>query len=98
MAEVLAKFGFAPEALKQPLFVDDKTVLRMGFPLNRLELLSKIAGVEFHECYPRRKMLDIDGIMVPVIDYEDLLRNKRSAGRENDRVDVERLEKRRRKP
>jgi len=70
----------------------------MGFPPNRLELLSEIAGVKFHECYARRRVMEIDGVPVPVIDYEDLLRNKRATQRDSDRIDVERLENRRRKP
>ncbi len=96
--EVLVKFGFDRLSLKRPLFPDNKTQLRMGFPPNQIELLSHIAGVDFRECYARRRMMEIEGMMIPVIDYDDLLQNKRAANREGDRVDVSRLEKRRRKP
>lgn len=98
LIEVLVKFGFSRESLRRPLFAGEKTVLRMGVPPNRLELLSRIAGVEFADCYARRRTMDIEGIPVSVIDYEDLLRNKRAAGRASDQADVETLERRRQKP
>lgn len=98
LATALIRFGFAASAVSQPLFSEDKSILRMGIPPNRLEVIGKIDGVDFRECYPRRRTLEIDGVQVSVIDYEDLLRNKRSSGRDSDRIDVERLEKRRTPP
>jgi hypothetical protein len=98
LIEVLVKFGFPRGSLHTPLFTGEKTVLRMGVPPNRIEVLSKIAGVEFRECYPRRRVMDVEGLPVSVIDYADLLRNKRATGRAGDRADAERLEKRRQSP
>ncbi len=90
---VLTKFGFG-SSMRDPLFTDVKTVVRMGIPPNCIEVLSKIEGVDFDGCYSRRKIMEIEGIPVPVISYEDLKRNKSSTGREGDRIDIERLEKR----
>jgi len=70
----------------------------MGVPPNRLEVLCNIAGVDFAECYARRRMMDIEGLQVPVIDYTDLIKNKRASGRINDLADIARLEKRRHQP
>jgi hypothetical protein len=98
LGEVLVQFGFAPRSVKQPLFTAERTVLRMGVPPNRLEIICNIAGVDFAECYARRRTMDIDGLPVPVIDYDDLVRNKRAAGRANDLADVERLQNRHKKP
>jgi hypothetical protein len=67
-------------------------------PPNRLDVLSKISGIDFADCYARRRTMEIDGLSVSLIDYPDLLRNKRSTDRASDQVDVERLEKRRHKP
>jgi hypothetical protein len=92
----LAKFGFAEASIPEPMFTSEQTVLRMGFPPNQLELLSGIAGLTFRECFTRAKPSVIDGVTVPVIDYDDLKRNKLATGRAGDRVDVERMEKRRR--
>jgi len=98
LGEVLVRFGFPPASIRQPLFQGDQTVLRIGNPPNRLELISQIAGVHFQQCYQRRRMMQIEDLLVSVIDYDDLLKNKRSTGRTGDIADVERLEKRRQRP
>ena len=67
----------------------------MGVPPNRLEVLSKIAGVEFAQCYARRVMMDLDGVPVPVIALDDLRTNKLSTGRPRDAGDAAALDKRR---
>jgi predicted nucleotidyltransferase len=94
LIEVLAEFGFPRSEIPRPLFTAEKTVLRMGVPPNRLELLSRITGADFRDCFARRQIVEIDGIDVPVIPLDDLLKNKRSTGRISDQVDVESLEKR----
>jgi len=95
---VLLQFGFSGTSIPDPLFDSEQTVLRMGIPPNRIEILSDIAGVKFIECWPRRQMMNLDGIDVPVISYEDLKLNKSSTGRLQDAADIQRLEKRRKQP
>ena len=53
-------------------------VIRMGVPPLRLELLTSISGVEFEECFAVREEADIDGVRVPLIRLEDLIKNKRA--------------------
>ena len=95
LANALVQFGFPRSSLPQPLFTEQKTVLRMGMPPNRLEVLSSIAGVNFADCHRRRRMMEIEGLQVPVIAYEDLKANKLATGRPRDAADVDTLEKRR---
>jgi hypothetical protein len=92
--EVLGKFGFRRDQFKPEDFTGTQTVFRMGVPPDRLELITRIAGVSFDECYLRRRTMDIDGVPVSVIDYEDLKRNKLATGRVQDQADIARLEKR----
>lgn len=98
LIEALVKFGFRRESLKLPLFQGKQTVLRMGLPPNRLEVISEIAGVEFQDCFQRRQIMNIEGIDVPVISLDDLIRNKQSTGRHQDQADVEHLKRRGEKP
>src|SRR3954466_13375155 len=44
LSDALVKFGFARSAVTQPLFTEQRTVLRMGVPPNQLEILCNIAG------------------------------------------------------
>ena len=94
LIEALVKFGFRRESLSPEVFTGRQSVFRMGFPPNRLEILTQPSGVEFQDCYSRRKVMEIDGVLVPVISYDDLLRNKRASNREKDLRDVAILEER----
>jgi hypothetical protein len=66
---------------------------RMGVPPLRIEVLTEISGVTFAEAWPRRETLDLGGLAVAVIGRDDLLRNKRAAGRPQDLADVDVLER-----
>jgi hypothetical protein len=90
VASVLRDFGFSaatPEMLSEP-----DQIIRMGVPPLRLEILTSISGVDFEECYARRELAEIEGILVPVIRLEDLKRNKRASGRFKDLADLDELQ------
>ena len=65
----------------------------MGQPPFRIEVLTDISGVAFADAWGRRVDAKIEGIPLRVIGLDDLLRNKRAAGRGRDLADVEALEK-----
>ena len=97
-----ANAGRAYEALRaygaplQDLTVQDLaipgTVFQIGLPPIRIDILTRIAGVEFEVAWPARRDTPIDDLMVPVIGREALLVNKRALGRTRDLADVELLE------
>jgi hypothetical protein len=89
----LAKFGFGESAADPGLFLAPGRVVRMGVPPVRIELINKISGVDFAACYARRARITWDGTPVNLICFEDLLANKRAAGRAKDANDVMQLEK-----
>ncbi len=87
----LCDFGFAAEAAASaPLDVPGK-IVRMGVPPIRIELLTSISGVDFQPCFARRVSVIIGGTDVPFISLDDLLSNKREAGRTKDIADLEEL-------
>ena len=63
----------------------------MGFPPMRIEILNQIDGVEFGESYAQHTIGVIDGINIPIISREDLLKNKAASGRAKDLADIEAL-------
>jgi hypothetical protein len=95
LAKALTKFGFPASTVSPEMFVGGQTVFRMGVPPNRIEVLTEISGVKFNECYARRRMIDYEGVKIPVIAYEDLKTNKLSTGRPRDAGDIDAIEKRR---
>lgn len=90
IAQALHEFGFG--VVDANLFLAQDQIVRMGIPPLRIELLTSISGVHFRECFLRRTIADIDGIVVNVISLEDLKLNKQSSGRGKDGVDLEHLQ------
>lgn len=60
----------------------------MGYPPYRIDIITSIDGVEFDSAWENRMVVEVDGLPVPFIGREDLLRNKRSTGRPKDMLDV----------
>ncbi len=91
IVRALERFGFSHGEAAEALFLDPGNIVRMGFPPMRIEITNQIDGVEFADCHRRRLMVLMDGVEVPVISREDLLRNKRASNRLKDQADVESL-------
>lgn len=89
---VLARFGFAAAGATPELFMTPGRVVRMGVPPVRIEILTSISGVSFDECHARGIEAEFDGTLVRLIARQDLIRNKRSAGRAKDLNDLIHLE------
>lgn len=88
---VLTDFGFPNDTVSTEMITDVKNIIRMGFEPMRLELFTRIPGVEFNSCYERRILVKIGRMMVPFISLEDLKINKRASGRPKDLQDLEEL-------
>ncbi len=88
----LKEFGFDVPGLKRELFLEPGRITRMGVPPMRLEILTRIDGVEFDACYESREVAEIDGEEVAFISLADLKRNKASSGRKKDLADLEYLD------
>jgi len=87
----LREFGFATSALTPDLFLGKDTIVRMGLPPVRIEILTSISGVEFESCYAEKEMIQIDEMVVPVISLARLRENKAASGRTRDLADLESL-------
>ena len=68
------------------------TGFMMGRPPSRIDIITKIAGLDFHPAWSRRIVRSFGDVECPVISIEDLIVNKRAAGRPQDLVDAEVLE------
>jgi predicted nucleotidyltransferase len=91
LIKALAAFGFASLGLSAKDFTPD-TVVQLGQPPRRIDLLTHIDGVDFAACFARRETLQIDGISLNIIGLTDFKTNKRAAGRLKDKADLESLD------
>ena len=85
------EFGFSSYGLTESDFVKAGNVVQLGYPPIRIDLLTEIDGVTFENCYENRKKVEIEGIKVNFIGYNDLLMNKKVSGRLRDLDDLENL-------
>lgn len=88
LVNALSEFGFTATSEQ---FLEENSVVRMGVPPFRVEILTTIDGVKFSECYAARNTAVIDELQVSLINLNDLRRNKKASGRLKDLSDLENL-------
>lgn len=91
VVSALKEFGFDDPGLTRDLFLSPGRITRMGVPPMRLEILTRIDGVEFDPCYEARETAEIDGERIAFISLDHLKRNKAASGRTKDLADLENL-------
>jgi len=89
-------FGFPIDASARAALLQPDAILRMGYPPMRIELLTQVSGLDFDACRSRAVVIALDDAKVPVLGLDDLIVNKRAAGRPKDLLDLIELERIRR--
>ncbi len=92
MVKALEQFGLASLGLKAEDFLVSDQIVQLGYPPNRIDVLTTLPGVEFERCYASRVQVEIGGVTVNFIDLENLKKNKKATGRTQDLADLENLE------
>ncbi|PSQ95691.1 MAG: hypothetical protein BRD55_08615 [Bacteroidetes bacterium SW_9_63_38] len=92
LLSALDDFGFGGLDLEERDFVEPDTVVQLGHPPNRIDLLASLDGVSFEESFAGRRQTDVGGTGVAFIGLDALRKNKRASGRHQDLADLENLE------
>ncbi len=87
----LTAFGFGALGLEVADFARADSIVQLGYPPYRIDILTSIDGVEFDDAWSRRLSVDVGGLTLEIIGRDDLVRNKIAADRPQDRADVARL-------
>lgn len=90
--KALEQFGFGSLGSKAADFLVPDQIIQLGYPPNRIDLLTTATGVDFESCYASRVQVVIDEITVNFIDLDNLKKNKKATGRLQDLADLESLE------
>ena len=93
IVQALQQFGFGSRELTPADFLADDRVIQLGRAPNRVDLLTRLYGVDFSDAWGRRVAARLDDAQVWIISREDLIKNKRETGRMQDLADVEFLER-----
>jgi len=89
--EAIKEFGFGevgitPEDLESP-----NSVIQLGFPPVRIDLLASIGGLTWDEAFSNRAKGKFGDIFVYYLGREQFIKNKRSLDRKKDLADLEAL-------
>lgn len=91
LMRALARFGAPLANLSASDFSTEGIVFQIGNSPRRIDILTRISGVEFEQAYAKKKIVVVGGMEIPVISLEDLIANKRTTGRTQDLADIEKL-------
>ena len=92
LLKALKEFGFGSLGLKSQDFLTPDQIIQLGYPPNRIDLLTTIDGVDFADCFPTKLEIIVDDIKINFIDLNNLRKNKKASGRFQDLADLENLE------
>ena len=94
VAAALARFGLQKELVAQSRTLGETEILYFGRPPLRIDLLRSVAGLRFEDARRGAVAMPLGThAAVPMLSLDDLIANKRAAGRPQDVADAAALEK-----
>lgn len=89
LLQALDDFGFGSVDLKPEDFLNPGRFVQLGYPPNRIDIMTSIPGVSFAEAWDSR-VEDLYGrTRVCYLGRTDLIRSKQAAGRPQDLADLD---------
>ncbi len=88
---VLNEFGFGTLNLKKEDFQKADSVIQLGVPPVRIDIVTSLTGVSWDEADRGKVVGMYGGIPVPFLGKEQYVKNKRATGRLKDLADLEAL-------
>lgn len=88
LGAALAAFGFPALANEAHRFAELDRMATLGHPPLRIDIMTSIAGVDFEQAWKGRLRASFGGHEVGFLGREELLANKRAAGRAKDLADL----------
>ena len=88
----LSAFGAPLEQVVQNDFAQPGVIFQIGVAPVRIDIITRVDGLEFDEAWPDRVMSTFGGIAIAVLSKHHLIQNKKASGRLQDLADIERLQ------
>ena len=90
LLKALEEFGFSSLKLKKEDFSPNQ-ITQLGYPPNRIDLITTPAGIDFDTCYQEKEQVTIDNMTMNIIDLHNLIKTKKASNRTRDLADIEEL-------
>ncbi len=93
IVKALLEFGFGSLDINESDFLKTNFVVQLGYPPNRIDILTGVSGLDFQECWNEKKIIESNGIEINFISLHHLKINKKISGRDKDKLDLKNLPK-----
>jgi hypothetical protein len=91
IVNALLQFGFGSVDINKEDFLKENFVVQLGYPPNRIDIMTGISGLAFEECWEEKKEIDLEGEKIFFISLRHLKLNKAHTGRDKDKLDLNNL-------
>jgi hypothetical protein len=92
LVTALTQFGFESLGLTSEDFQTPNQIIQLGYPPNRIDLITNPDGIDFQTCYDSKIEVTLNDVPVKFINLDNLKRNKLASGRLQDLADLEKLQ------
>ncbi len=91
----LERFGAPLDQIAVNDFAQEGIVFQIGVTPRRIDIVTHLDGVSFDEADEDKIIVKVEGLKLPILSFDKLIKNKLSTGSERDELDVKLLRKRR---
>jgi predicted nucleotidyltransferase len=95
--ETIRAFGMASMNILVEDLLNKNSVIQLGMPPNRIDILTDLETLDFETCYAQRETTNLDGLDISFLDFDSLIKAKLAAGRPQDKVDAKKLKEKKSK-
>ncbi len=92
LVTALTQFGFESLGLTSEDFQTPNQIIHLGYPPNRIDLITNPDGIDFQTCYDSKIEVTLNDVPVKFINLDNLKKNKLASGRLQDLADLEKLQ------
>jgi len=92
LVTTLTQFGFDSLGVTTQDFQIANQIIQLGYPPNRINLITNLDGVDFQTCYDSKIEVNLNDVPVKFINLDNLKKNKLASGRLQDLADLENLQ------
>ena len=92
--KALERFGAPVDQITVNDFANEGIVFQIGVTPRRIDIITHLDGVSFGEADEDKVIVEVEGLKLPILSFDKLIKNKLSTGRERDELDVKLLQKR----
>jgi hypothetical protein len=87
--KALQRFGAPMEQITANDFAREGIIYQIGVAPRRIDIITQITGVTYDEADADKIIVEVEGIKLPVISLDKLIKNKNATGREKDKLDAQ---------